>query len=243
MLKLQSGAVRAVMDMSLFVLLLLSGLLCSASGFQREYYYVNTKMSWSDAQRYCRENYNYLATVDSMNDVNKMMNTVNDGYSGSVWIGLKRPTQRSWAWSMGNETLTEYSAWWGSQPSGGGDCVFFVYTAWYDYSCATNLDFVCYDALRSRTRYVLSLEIRDGSGSVCLLTLGSGLINGVSPLQTGQRDNHLHLVTVLPCQQLTLENGFKTAVFFSIHLSATKRPSLLKNRLSDFIFPMMEKTV
>ncbi|XP_057188917.1 snaclec A10-like isoform X4 [Triplophysa rosa] len=110
MLKLQSGAVRAVMDMSLFVLLLLSGLLCSASGFQREYYYVNTKMSWSDAQRYCRENYNYLATVDSMNDVNKMMNTVNDGYSGSVWIGLKRPTQRSWAWSMGNETLTEYSA-------------------------------------------------------------------------------------------------------------------------------------
>ncbi|XP_057188915.1 secretory phospholipase A2 receptor-like isoform X2 [Triplophysa rosa] len=152
MLKLQSGAVRAVMDMSLFVLLLLSGLLCSASGFQREYYYVNTKMSWSDAQRYCRENYNYLATVDSMNDVNKMMNTVNDGYSGSVWIGLKRPTQRSWAWSMGNETLTEYSAWWGSQPSGGGDCVFFVYTAWYDYSCATNLDFVCYD---ETTGYIL----------------------------------------------------------------------------------------
>ncbi|XP_056598973.1 C-type mannose receptor 2-like [Triplophysa dalaica] len=118
MLKHQRGAMRAVMDMSLFVLLLLSGHLCSASGFQRDYYYVNTEMFWSEAQSYCKENYNDLATVDSMDDVNKMMNTVNDGYSGSVWIGLKRPT-----------TLT-----------------------WYDYSCAANLDFVCYD---ETTGYIL----------------------------------------------------------------------------------------
>lgn len=124
---------------------ILTGLLRSASGFQRDYYYVNTEMFWSKALRYCKENYNDLATVDSLDDVNKMMNIVNDGYSGSVWIGLKRPTTLSWVWSMGNETLTLYRPWWGSKPSGAGDCVCSVHTAWYDYSCAANLDFVCYD--------------------------------------------------------------------------------------------------
>ncbi|XP_065132923.1 macrophage mannose receptor 1-like isoform X2 [Paramisgurnus dabryanus] len=111
MVKHQRGAVRAVTNMSLFLLLLLSGLLCSASGSDRKYFYIDIRMNWTDAQSYCRERYTDLATVDSMDDVNRMINTVNDRYIGSVWIGLQRATQSRWGWSMGDDTVTQYSGW------------------------------------------------------------------------------------------------------------------------------------
>ncbi|XP_056599220.1 putative C-type lectin domain family 20 member A [Triplophysa dalaica] len=145
MLKHQRGAVRAVMDMSLFVLLLLSGLMCSASVLRRPYHYINQNMTWSAAQSYCRERFTDLATVDSMNDVNRMINAVNDGYSGSVWIGLKRGTQGRWGWSNGDGPLTQYSAWFPGQPSGDGACVICMCYYWYDRPCAVLHQFMCYD--------------------------------------------------------------------------------------------------
>ncbi|KAI7809176.1 putative macrophage mannose receptor 1-like [Triplophysa rosa] len=145
MLKHQKGAVRAVMDMSVFVLLLLSGLLCSASGLWREYHYINQSMSWSAAQSYCRVRFTDLATVDSMNDVNRTMNKVNDGYSGSVWIGLNRGTQSRWGWSTGDDTLAQYSPWYPGDPNGDGECVLFKDNGWCDCSFTYKLYFVCYD--------------------------------------------------------------------------------------------------
>ncbi|XP_026054340.1 uncharacterized protein LOC113040228 [Carassius auratus] len=84
------------MDGSLFVLLLLSGLFPSSSALSRQYHYINVRMSWPEAQSYCRERFTDLATVDSMDDVNRLVNIVDAGYSGSVWIGLKRGTQKRW---------------------------------------------------------------------------------------------------------------------------------------------------
>nr|XP_055057222.1 putative C-type lectin domain family 20 member A [Misgurnus anguillicaudatus] len=140
----QRGAVTAVMNIIFFVLLFLSGLLCSASGLQRAYHYINKSMTWTEAQRYCRERYTDLATVDSMEDVNRIVNTVNDGYSGSVWIGLQRATQSRWGWSLGNDTITQYSGW---SPGVLVDnaCAFFANGFWYTDVCLKNLHFVCYD--------------------------------------------------------------------------------------------------
>lgn len=101
-------------------------------------------MTWTDAQSYCRERYTDLATVDSMDDVDKMMNTVNDGYSGSVWIGLQKGTQSNWIWSNGEDTISQYSPWAPGQPSGGGECVFFSDNTWSDVPCTYTLWFVCY---------------------------------------------------------------------------------------------------
>ncbi|XP_056597454.1 macrophage mannose receptor 1-like isoform X3 [Triplophysa dalaica] len=152
MQKHQRGAMRAVMDMSLFVLLLLSGLMCSTSGLWRQYHYINRSISWAEAQSYCRERFTDLATVDSIDDVNRMMNTVNDGYSGSVWIGLKRATQKRLGWSMGDDTLTQYSPWQLGYPKEGGECFMFRDKVWRDYPCAGILHFVCYDNAQSYCR-------------------------------------------------------------------------------------------
>ncbi|KAI7809330.1 macrophage mannose receptor 1-like [Triplophysa rosa] len=162
MLKYQKGAVRAVMDMSVFVLLLLSGLVCSTSGLWREYHYINNSMTWSEAQSYCRERFTDLATVDSMNDVNRMMNKVNDGYSRSVWIGLKRWKKGHWLWSMENETLSRFSPWNPGEPTGDGECVFYSHKLWFDFPCASRLSFVCYN---KSTGYVRVNSYKNWTGA------------------------------------------------------------------------------
>ncbi|XP_057182989.1 lymphocyte antigen 75-like isoform X2 [Triplophysa rosa] len=160
-MKEQSGAVRAVMDMSVFVLLLLSGLLCSAFGLWRDYHYINKSMSWSDAQSYCRARFTDLATVDSMNDVNRTMNTVNEGYSGSVWIGLKRATQSRWVWSMENNTLSQYINWKPGEPDFDGECVGSSNGSWFDKTCSTLLPFVCYNGTAGFIFINMTLTWRD----------------------------------------------------------------------------------
>ncbi|XP_067220123.1 macrophage mannose receptor 1-like [Chanodichthys erythropterus] len=132
------------MDRSLFVLLLLSGLLRTTSALFRQYYYINARMSWPEAQSYCREKYTDLATVDTMDDVNRLVNIVDDGYSGSVWIGLKRGTQKRWVWSNGEDTLTQYSAWGNGEPKSVNECGYYNNGVWLSSSCSSTNFLVCY---------------------------------------------------------------------------------------------------
>ncbi|KAL1280942.1 hypothetical protein QQF64_015542 [Cirrhinus molitorella] len=133
-----------IMDRSLFVLYLLPGLFWSSSGIYRPYYYINARMSWPEAQSYCRSKYTDLATVDSMGDVNRLINIVDAGYNGSVWIGLKRGTQKRWGWSNGENTTSQYYNWDSGQPNGNEDCLATTSGAWHDVGCSQLLYFTCY---------------------------------------------------------------------------------------------------
>ncbi|KAF4117742.1 hypothetical protein G5714_002295 [Onychostoma macrolepis] len=132
------------MDGSLFVLLLLSGLFWNSSALYRPYHYINTAMSWPEAQSYCRERFTDLATVDSMDDVNRLLNVVDAGYSGSVWIGLKNGTQKRWVWSNGENTISQNYNFASGQPNGDGDCAAIYYGVWHDAPCHLNHYFLCY---------------------------------------------------------------------------------------------------
>ncbi|XP_059358619.1 C-type mannose receptor 2-like, partial [Carassius carassius] len=98
--------------------------------FQYIYHYINVRMSWPEAQSYCRSKYTDLATVDSMDDVNRLVNIVDAGYSGSVWIGLKRGTQTRWVWSNGDGTVTQYSPWSAGHPISQNECGYFNFGVW-----------------------------------------------------------------------------------------------------------------
>ncbi|XP_065122069.1 macrophage mannose receptor 1-like [Paramisgurnus dabryanus] len=113
--------------------------------FEMYYYYINQSMTWAAAQSYCRQKHIDLATIDSMNDVNRLIRTVDPGYSGSVWIGLKRGTVSRWVWSMGEDTLSQYKAWNTGEPYGDGPCVETHNGIWNDFPCNTHLNFVCYN--------------------------------------------------------------------------------------------------
>uniref|UniRef100_A0A3Q3F7K1 C-type lectin domain-containing protein n=1 Tax=Labrus bergylta TaxID=56723 RepID=A0A3Q3F7K1_9LABR len=70
-----------------------------------EFVFVNERMSWSNAQKHCRENFIDLATVRNFNDTEKFLSWVQKGKE--VWIGLYRDPDFNWS----NGSPSTYTYW------------------------------------------------------------------------------------------------------------------------------------
>ncbi|KAI4880214.1 hypothetical protein NFI96_018741 [Prochilodus magdalenae] len=129
-----------------------------SSALSRHYYFVNESKTWSEAQRYCRENYTDLATVDNKEEMVQLKAAVDPTYSGAMWIGLYRGSQRSWGWSSG-ETV-QYVNWKSGEPNGGdkdGLCAAIKLSdGWVDVLCTDSLEFICYSG---ELQYSSSMEL------------------------------------------------------------------------------------
>ncbi|XP_029944170.1 uncharacterized protein LOC115386097 isoform X4 [Salarias fasciatus] len=101
---------------------------------------IETLLNWTEAQRFCRENYVDLASIRNQTE-NEMVRSITDG--NFVWIGLYRQK----IWSDGSVSL--YRNWDSSQPDSGEEqCVATSFESglWSDESCSIQLPFVCYTA-------------------------------------------------------------------------------------------------
>ncbi len=124
------------------------------SSSPRQYHFVNQKMNWTEAQRYCREKHTDLVTINDIqeqNDINQLINSTSD----HVWIGLKD----TWIWSLSDPDFyrrdeSQYRNWGSSQPEGDGDCVFMDCGEngangkkghWHDEDCSKIRPFICYN--------------------------------------------------------------------------------------------------
>uniref|UniRef100_A0A672GP71 Uncharacterized protein n=1 Tax=Salarias fasciatus TaxID=181472 RepID=A0A672GP71_SALFA len=101
---------------------------------------IETLRNWTEAQRFCRENYVDLASIRNQTE-NEMVRSIADG--NFVWIGLHRQK----IWSDGSDSL--YRNWDRNQPDSGEEqCVATSFESglWSDESCSIQLPFVCYTA-------------------------------------------------------------------------------------------------
>ncbi|XP_048039444.1 C-type mannose receptor 2-like isoform X2 [Megalobrama amblycephala] len=158
------------MEQTLYFILLLIALCSVSECVQRQYHFINVKKTWTEAQRYCRENYTDLATVDNMND----KKSVNDG---RVWIGLQKTGVDKWQWSSGDPVLN--LNWGSGQPEGRDYCAMMRNGQWHDFPCSTSLTFICNSSNNMNTGLVFvdkKKEWRDAQ-SYC-------------------RQNHIDLVSV-----------------------------------------------
>ncbi|XDV38524.1 hypothetical protein PO909_007904 [Leuciscus waleckii] len=140
----------------------------SALASSHQYHFVNESKTWTEAQRHCRENYTDLATIDNMEEMNSMINTVNGSYNGSAWIG-QYDDVNSWRWSLEDNDFyqdgeRDFRNWY-HEPNnilGNELCVYMDYNGnWYDSSCENYYIFVCYDGRENASKnYVLVYEGR-----------------------------------------------------------------------------------
>jgi len=113
---------------------------------------VNESKTWAEAQRHCRENNTDLATIDNMEEMNSLINTVNGSYNGSAWIGLYDDVN-SWRWSLENndfyqEGERDFRNWYHepNNENGNEQCIYMDYNGnWFDSSCEIIYTFVCYN--------------------------------------------------------------------------------------------------
>ncbi|XP_073325565.1 C-type mannose receptor 2-like [Pagrus major] len=142
----------------------ISGLSAVSSHVPRQYHFVSDLKNMTEAQRYCREKYTDLATIDNMEDVRILIDTVDKSkVSNSVWIGLYDDVN-SWRWSLSDTSFykdgeTEFRQWQTGQPDNyksrdhctamddGG--------RWYDSNCKSRHQPVCMDVRGLNVTFVL----------------------------------------------------------------------------------------
>ncbi len=111
---------------------------------------MNESKTWTEAQRYCRQNYTDLATIENMEEMNRLVKAVRRIYYAKAWIGSYDDIN-SWQWSLDNTSLVGgFKSWFVQQPVnsyGQSLCVYMSYNQgiWSEASCHYTFPFLCYD--------------------------------------------------------------------------------------------------
>uniref|UniRef100_A0A3Q0SJK1 C-type lectin domain-containing protein n=1 Tax=Amphilophus citrinellus TaxID=61819 RepID=A0A3Q0SJK1_AMPCI len=111
-----------------------------------EFHLVDKNMSWSDAQKYCRENFLDLATVTNHGENQQVQEKAQ---KEMAWIGLHRDPNIYWS-DGSKHSFTNWAS--GMNPFGGLSVICAALDGsgrWKMLSCEGPLPFVCYMAFKN----------------------------------------------------------------------------------------------
>ncbi|XP_062373634.1 macrophage mannose receptor 1-like [Sardina pilchardus] len=154
------------MDHLLLITLLFSGICGVSSRVPLRYHFVNEKKTWIEAQKYCRNTFTDLATVEDMDDMTAVKSTVKDSNDDVIWIGLTKTTDLyTWWWSLQDGRAysldkTNFTSWGSNEPNDVGgkeDCAAIIEDSkWADVKCQDKTFFICYNERDNQNeRYIL----------------------------------------------------------------------------------------
>ncbi|XP_042071384.1 lithostathine-1-like [Haplochromis burtoni] len=145
------------MDYRLIIFALTGALVSVAFCQTRQYYFVSTSKTWTDAQSHCRNVYTDLATIENTADLYAVTSTASN--TGKAWIGLHDDLQNSWRWSLNDSSFygvgeAAFRNWYPGSPNNlNGQqqyCVALLSGSlysdrWDDRDCGDKYFFVCYN--------------------------------------------------------------------------------------------------
>lgn len=111
----------------------------------RTHVFINTALSWSDAQSFCRENHYDLSTLDSQEEVDRFKADGKNHMSTESWVGLSKPSATGeWVWSDGSQE--SFLTWKSGQPNDPDTdfCAKSTNGELYDFNCNQKYPFFCY---------------------------------------------------------------------------------------------------
>uniref|UniRef100_A0A8C1EBX8 C-type lectin domain-containing protein n=3 Tax=Cyprinus carpio TaxID=7962 RepID=A0A8C1EBX8_CYPCA len=109
----------------------------------RKHIFINNAKTWSDAQKFCRENYADLSIIDSQEELLRFKNDSKNQRADSTqsWIGLSKPSANgTWVWNDGSDEIS--MTWRIGQPDSPNTA--FCAKSWENRDCSEKLNFVCY---------------------------------------------------------------------------------------------------
>ncbi|XP_073791212.1 C-type Lectin CRL-like [Danio rerio] len=137
----------------MFTLVLFSGFITFTLSVPRQYVFVNESKTWAEAQRYCRDKYTDLATIENEQQTIQLLDKVNDDSIDLAWIGLYDDLN-CWKWTLEDSDFFKaeekhFRNWKNPEPYSYGAqslCVFMKDGIWKTEVCSTKYDqTVCYD--------------------------------------------------------------------------------------------------
>ncbi|XP_067254769.1 P-selectin-like [Chanodichthys erythropterus] len=133
----------------LSILLAVLGLLSfTSSQISHQYHFINISKNWTEAQRFCREKYTDLATVNNADEMNSLFRTISD-VSYDVYIGLYRSEVFRWHWTLPDSyNVKSYQNWKDKQPNKNnneGCAAMNKNGKWFNDSCDSQRPFVCFN--------------------------------------------------------------------------------------------------
>lgn len=102
--------------------------------------------TWTDAQIYCKARYVDLATIETSDEINRLLNVAHTkNFTSDAWIGLYYDVAVDWHWSLTNGAIgTETN--WCSYNMATYSCSLITPTCWEMHPCDCTHYFVCYDS-------------------------------------------------------------------------------------------------